>query len=199
MLKLSRVNRRLVEKSVALKYERILADKLLITSKRVKNGLSRGLTKKFNEQEFKILQNGIRDLITINWLNTLKGIKIKAPANKNLKYYKNGIPVLVDASFEGADISEADGMATFKWLMENYIVDELKKIDKFKHNAFIRALQGSYQVDRETGTSKEFITLPISLSNKDDNAETERRVNIYQNAFNEIYKEKVPESLGIGN
>lgn len=203
MLKLSGTNRKILLKSVALKYERVIADKLLKMAKPLAgvnhNGLSKGLTQKLNEQEYKILQDGVRDLIIRKWMSTLGDVRLKLPFGKNLKYFHNGNSLDVTRSFKDIGIATADGLATFKWAMENYIIDELKKDPGLKDNEFIKSLLVSYSIDRTTETYNSFITLPVPLTNYDNNPELERKINLYQSAFNSIYRKKVPESLGIGD
>ena len=82
--------------------------------------------------------------------------------------------------------------------MENYIIDELKRHKDFKDNVFIKELQVDYR-SNEDETITEFLTLPISLSNRDHNPELERRIDAYRAAFDSIYKMKVPSEIGIGD
>ena len=91
MLKMARTNRLLIEKAIALKYTRGLANKILLANKAIKNKLSRGLTQKFNEEEYSILQKAVRDLISINWIYSLAGIKLLIPLRRAAnKYFENG-------------------------------------------------------------------------------------------------------------
>ena len=66
MCKMARTNRVYIEKAVAIKYTKALANKILLPSKRIENGISKGDTQKLNENEYKILQNSVRDAISIN-------------------------------------------------------------------------------------------------------------------------------------
>lgn len=223
MLKMARTNRVLLEKAVALKYTRGVANKIMLANKSIVNGLSRGLTQKFNEKEYAILQRTIRDLITMNWIYSLGGLKLRVPVRRTANiYFKNGkdnvlkdneavawngeYPVdrfgnIIDDQINSyeLDINDTDGMATLKWMMENYIVDALKNHPDFKDEPFIQELQNDYRKDEVSNEVIDYLTLPISLSNPTHNSELEQRIDRYRASFNRIYKKKVPKEIGIGD
>ena len=189
MFKLSGTNRKLIEKAVILKYERIVANTLLKVNKPLAGSFNTGIIQKLNDREFRVIQQAVSDIITRNWFTTLDGLMLPIPQNKNIQSYKNGI--LNKASELEIGINTADGLATFKWIVENYVLPELKKLDKYKPNSFIQDLQGTYTKNIFGNDVIEYITLPVGLVNSTSNSELEKVVTQYRSDFNSIYKDEL--------
>ena len=94
-------------------------------------------------------------------------------------------------------LSSMDGMATFKWMMEHYIIPRLKRYEPYKNNSFIQSLQLSSRFDDLYQKEIEFYTLPIDLGNSDNNSSVEDSYNAFLSDFNLIWNEEVPLELGI--
>ena len=187
MFKFVSTNRKNLEKAVIFKVTRRLADTILKVNKPISdNGLSKGLSQKLNDKEYRVIQSAAADIITRNWFKSLDGLRINIPKNEGIKTYKGG--VLNFATESSISLNNADGLASFKWLVENYIVPKLKEKYGGK-NAFIDALQLTYNRNL-TGTDViEYLTLPFSLVNSTKNIELENRLTSYKDGFNSIYKE----------
>lgn len=202
MFKLVKTNRKIIEKAIYFKTSRLLADAILKVNKKISdNGLSRGLRQKLNEKEFRIIQNATGDIITRNWFKQLDGLKMRIPQDKGIKLYRNGVLEESPTKAVNFNVNTADGLASFKWMVENYIVPELKKLARnensvFKDNEFINALQVSYNKNSLGTDVIEFLTLPFSLVNGTNNVDLEQRLLSYKTAFNTIYKESL-EAIGL--
>lgn len=199
MIELAGVNRKLIEKAYILKMERALAKEILNTNKNKVGTLSRGLMQKFNDKEYQVLKNFAQDLITVNWINTLSDISIRIPVVKDnpLKYYQQGELIEhLENSIKDVPLNSSDGMATFKWMMEHYIINKMREL--YPNNPFIISLSESYRIDKDTESAITFLTLPIDLGHADENSKTEQLYNMYLAGFNQIWKDEVPEEWGIG-
>lgn len=200
MLKMVSLNRKLITRAFILSKERKLANAVLLPNKTIKNGLSYGLLQKFNEREFNTLKNFTQDVITANWLKTLSDIKLVVPYNpKNPRrmYDKGEKLERLSESRMDVTINSFDGLASFKWLMEHHIIDQLKHHPIFGTNLFIRSLKLFSKIDPDTGKEIEFYSLPIDLKNINNNAEVEDRYNAYATAFNQIWNEQLPREIGV--
>ena len=98
---------------------------------------------------------------------------------------------------ETVHLNSLDGMATFKWMMEHYIIPKLKQVAIYKNNSFIQSLQLSSRYDEVHGKEVEFYTLPIDLTNATNNSSVEETFNAYSADFNHIWNDFVPGELGI--
>ena len=198
MFKLVRVNRKNLERAVIFKYERVLADKLLKINKKLSaNGLSLGLTQKFNEREYRILQSATSDIITRSWFVQLDGLRMNIPPDSDIHEYVNGELSENPTAKKYIDVNTADGLATFKWIVENYIVPKLKAKYRGKdENEFINGLQSVYAKNASGTDVVEYITLPFGLVNSTKNLELERQLLMYRNGFNTIYKDSL-EDIGM--
>lgn len=187
MFKFVGTNRKNLEKAVVFKVTRRLADTILKVNKPVSdNGLSKGLSQKLNDKEYRVIQSAAADIITRNWFRSLDGLRINIPKNEGIKTYKGGVLSLANES--SIPLNNADGLASFKWLVENYIVPKLKEKYGGK-NAFIDALQLTYSRNLTGNDVIEYLTLPFSLVNSTKNIELENRLTAYKDGFNAIYKE----------
>lgn len=198
MLQMVGINRKLIERAYILKTQRKLANAVLSGNKSVKKGLSLGLTQKFNEKEYQVLKNFTQDVILANWIGTIGDKMLSIPFDKDnpKKYFTGGGSVEKKSSKPTRiSLNSADGMATFKWLMENYIIDALKKHPDFKNNPFIRGLQLSYKIDPDTGKEIEFYSLDIDLGHVNENVATEDDYNAYLSGFNQIWNTVIPREL----
>ena len=187
MLKLAGINRKDISKSVAIKYERIIADKLLRVNKKIEDGLSRGLTQKLNDKEFRIIQNITRDLLTRSWFSHLSNLQLPIPQNKGIRLYSYGVLDKDPTTAKFISLAKTDDLASFKWVVENYVVDELKKL--YPNNAFIQSLELTYSKNVAGDDIVEYLTLPFSLVNSTNSLELEQQVVEFKNGFNSIYKE----------
>lgn len=136
-----------------------------------------------NELEFKQVVNFVDELLIANWLRQ-SGLRFKVPAG--VKYYKPTRNLDVAKEDIILNFESSHDYATFKYLMENWIIPELKKDPNFKDNDFIKALTMSHSEDVIDEVVRQFYHLPIEMMNISSSSENEIRYNNYLNAFNDI-------------
>ena len=145
------VSRKMIENSAAIRLERIFAkDILRITSNTDKNsGINLGATRKVNQSDFGVISRYVRDLITLNYF---------AINGKNLEFYvpigqyyydQYGNPGIMEKHFS-LNLGNIHHIASFIYLMDNYIIPRMQIDDRFKDNKFIKNLSLSAEKDFKT-------------------------------------------------
>ena len=138
----------------------------------------------YKDLEFKQVKNYVNDTLILSWLLDRK-FTIKIPADQREKYgikAYNAIGNLVKYTKDELTIDSVLAIDSFKHLMEDWIVPELKK--QFENNAFLQALIKT--TDKTKSGTRSYLKLPISMMDIDKSIEIETKYNSYLNAFDEI-------------
>lgn len=196
MLQIAGLNRTAIERSAAIRIERDLVDKVMKASKSISNGISSGYFFKFNAKEYKELQRVVSDSLVFSWVSALNDLNITVP--KGCLKYTNKTSYIVKGDEEIVSV-ERDGafdfLATFKNLMDNYIIPKL--IESNPNNEFYRNLTTGFRKDI-SGNAVTFWKPSIDLS---ETANSPKLASLYEpiaRGFNEIVNEVIPSSFGIG-
>lgn len=152
MLTALATNRQLISYCAALDLERKLAKKLVkINSDPDK--LSEGNTKSLSNEEYREVQKYVSDLLIARWIQSQSNLDIKIPQGNS--YYKrtdSGSKLTKLTTVKIGNIilplNNIDGLASFKRLMDLYIIPELKQ--KYPNNNFIQNMNLWYDVDQKT-------------------------------------------------
>jgi hypothetical protein len=108
-------------------------------------------------------------------------------------YDETNTPQSNNGQVDNLPLNSINGMATFKHIVEKYIIPMLKSDPRFKDNYFIRSLSKSIIEDKRTGEVREFYRLPLQMMSIDASPKT---MMIYENilqAFDEISNTTIPE------
>lgn len=182
-------------------FELLYMDNYLITEFSVKTKLERKFAedlktdkiKSINQREFKEISSYVNDLLIYNWISTMENpLTIAIPIGETY-YDESGTPKPNNGQRNEIPLNSIHGMATFKHLVENYIIPMMKNDDRFKDNYFIRSLSKSIIEDKKTGEVREFYRLPLQMMNIDASPKT---MMIYENilqAFDEISNATISE------
>lgn len=211
MLQTVGVNRSLIERSAAIRIERDLVDKVLKDAKKSSRGISSGWYYKFNAKEFKELQRVVSDSLVLGWVATLKGLSLKVP--NGMFYYSSTGENRVKGNVKSTIISIAgnrdrvntngklkpiDFIASFKRLMDEYIIPEL--IKRGGDNEFLRNLTTGFRKDNLTGQPITFWKLSINLSDSTKSAKLAALYEPIAQAFNRIVDSKLSDfGLDVGD
>ena len=145
-----------------------------------------------------------RDML-LNYIEQ-ENLDINIDDNMSTNDIKEAIMDLLDENLieyanakRSVPLNSMDGIATFKWMMEHYIIPKLKRTPKYAKNSFIQSLQLSSKFDELTQREIEFYTLPMDLGNSSNNSDAEKTYNAFLADFNLIWNEDVPEELRISD
>lgn len=198
MFKYTRLNRNLISRSSAIKFERLFAKEALLYKKDEKYGINLGLRNSFNQDEFKILSRYTRDSIILNFFMRYgKQLSISIP--QGVGYYTMVTDGTISPdgkvkteSGKSIFLNNIVDLANFKRLMDTYIIPKLIEDDRFVDNAFIRSLtQDDDARDDFTGKSLTGYRLNIPLIN----LENEKDIDNYSKVlywFNQLLYTPVP-------
>lgn len=198
MLQIAGVNRSLIERSAAIKIERDLVDKVLRESKYTTKGISNSFFYKFNAKEFKELQRLVSDSLLLSWVSSLRGISIIVP--KGERYYKGTTNSTAMTDIElglNDNIDAVTWLATFKNLMDNYIIPRL--IERNPDNEFFRNITTGFRKDSNTGKPYGFWKPSLDLSEVSKSPKLAVLYEPIARDFNKIVNDKIPSDLGIGD
>ena len=202
MLKTVGLNRNLIETSSFFRFERKLEKELLGKTET----LSKADTKSIPQKDWRILSNYTRDVITLNWFMRQPDLTISIP--EGWKYYNpNKSNIRKPDTFVAREVGERysvklntqEGIATFKLVVENYIIPALKSDPDFKNNMFIQHLRRDAVAD--TG-SQEFIrkyAFPFSLTNIEKGSTFEKLYESIVKSFNRDMYKDIGAKFGIGS
>ena len=149
------VARKIIEKSAAIRLERtFVKDILRLCSKTdKKSGINLGATKKISQADFKIVSRYVRDLIAINFFaNQGNSIKFSIPKGQSYYDHQTGIFQSKSNSELTRTMNNIHNIATFKHLMDHYIIPMLQKDSRFRTNRFIKNLALDRGIDPKTRT-----------------------------------------------
>lgn len=182
-------------------FDLLYMDNYLITEFSVKTKLERDFSsqlktpkiKSINQREFKEVSSYVNDLLIYNWITSMtEPLTITVPVGE-IYYDEANVPQSNNGQIDKLPLNSTHGMATFKHIVENYIIPMLKSDPKFKDNYFIRSLSKSIMEDKRTGEVREFYRLPLQMMSIDASPKT---MMIYENilqAFDELSNTTIPE------
>ena len=204
------INRKMIERSAAIKIERSIAKSFVDSVSKIdtNSGINRGSTLVLNDQEFKILSQYVRDSIVYNFFRHLGGLQFNVPTGE--QYYKmngttTGEPDLTVATkILTCDMSNIHSLATFKHLMDWYIIPKLQIDKRFANNAFIKNLTRSRFTDEKTRKAVVSFKVNVPLANIDSSPKAKAKYSDVLAAFNDIFympldSESASEKYNIGN
>jgi hypothetical protein len=108
-------------------------------------------------------------------------------------YDEANVPQSNNGQIDKLPLNSTHGMATFKHIVENYIIPMLKSDPKFKDNYFIRSLSKSIMEDKRTGEVREFYRLPLQMMSIDASPKTMMIYEHILQAFDELSNTTIPE------
>ena len=207
-------NRNIIERSVAVKMERRLEDELLRSCQSTHNGEEDGIsfatTKVLNDKEFRTLSQYVRDLIVFNFFAGRNDLHLIVPKNK--PYYHtdttDGEPALNKQGLgkpQPITLDNVTDLATFKYLMDTYIIPKLKTDSRFKNNAFLKNLGLDKTRDEKSRVNIRSYKVKVPLININDSPKAKKRYSRVLSDFNKLLYCPIDqglseeESYGIGN
>lgn len=203
MSKLIATNRYLIQRSVAIEMERNLAQQILLADKNedgVNKTINDGYTQKFNEKEWSALRTYVSDLLILKWFEQQTDLKIGLPADiivyssgKPENNRKENIQGKVYAGVSEATLNRLDTLATFKRMMDTWIIPKLKKA--FPNNAFLRDLTTGSIHNKRLNRLQVFYGPSFDLSQASKNSALDLRYKELSKAFNEISKQTLPKDM----
>lgn len=207
MFKYMALNRRLIERSVAVKLERALAKQALLEANNPKEvgGINEGLTKSFGRDEFRTLTHYTRDLIILNFfLSSDNTLRFSVPSGEESYEWIQGKYKLQKHSARNPKpmtLSTVDGLATFKHLMDWYVIPKLLEDTRpeIRNNKFIRNLsQEDVAVDVKSQKPISAYRLNIPIVNLSDPQQMDDYADLLYD-FNRLLYQPIGEAYGIGS
>lgn len=164
-------------------------DETLIRKASVRYNLEKDLMQKvkpegrqysFNEQEHTQIKRYVNDMLILNWLFQ-EDLSINIPTDQKIYNITGNDDYSLDGKLR---LNDVHALASFKRLVETYIIPTLKQRDDLKDNAFLNALT----VTSENSKSgiKSYLKLPVPMMDIEKSVELEAAYNSYINAFDEI-------------
>lgn len=201
MLDTIRTNRYLIERSIALKMERELADQVIKQGKVQDGKFNYGYGQSLDSKAFGITKKYVSDLMILKWLSYQSHLNIYVPEGE--LYYQTSDwtkpianrrdPLTGDLSTEFVTLSSVEGCATFKNLMDNYIIPRLKEI--FQDNEFIQALQPGSTRNKHMNKLAIQYQLPFNVSEVSKNPALQLKYDAISNGFRTLMNQKLPNEL----
>ena len=150
---------------------------------------------KLNEKEFKEVNSFINDIIIFNWI-TQSGLKINVPEGQII--YTNDFGNSSPKSTVSQEITLDSGysIATFKHLMDNYIIPLLKTKNEFSNNMFIKSLNRAIIPDNINKVNRTLWRLPFDISTSENSKKTQMLYQDILEDFNNISDKIIPEIKG---
>ena len=204
------VNRKVIEHSASIKLERSIAKSFVNSVSKIdeNSGINRGSTLVLNDQEFRILSQYVRDSVVYNFFRHLDHMRFEVPAGE--QYYDptktttGESELLVARSTRSFDMSNIHNLATFKHLMDWYIIPKLQMDTRFKDNAFIKNLTRDRFTDAKTRKAIVSFKVNVPIANIDSSPKAKDKYSDILTAFNELLympldSESASEKYNIGN
>lgn len=164
-------------------------DETLIKKASVRYNLEKDLMQKvkpegrqysFNEQEHTQIKRYVNDMLILNWLFQ-EDLSIDIPIDQKIYNITGNDDYSLDGKLR---LNDVHALASFKRLVEIYIVPTLKQRDDLKDNAFLNALTVTSE-NLKSGI-KSYLKLPVPMMDIEKSVELEAAYNSYINAFDEI-------------
>ena len=178
MFKYIATNRNIIENSITVKLERRLEDQLLRSAQNTntgdENGINYASTIVLGDKDFRTLSQYCRDLIVLNFFAGRHDLSITIPSGE--AYYTEETtttkyPILDKEGLTASKkitLDNATDLATFKHLMDWYIIPRLKSDLRFKDNAFIKNLILDKVVDEKSRKGMVSYKVSVPLININD-------------------------------
>ena len=164
-------------------------DETLIRKASVRYNLEKELMQKvkpegrqysFNEQEHTQIKRYVNDMLILNWLFQ-EDLSINIPTDQKIYNITGNDDYSLDGKLR---LNDVHALASFKRLVETYIIPTLKQRDDLKDNAFLNALTVTSE-NLKSGI-KSYLKLPVPMMDIEKSVELEAAYNSYINAFDEI-------------
>lgn len=199
MFKYVATNRQIIENSAAIKLERRIEDQLLRSvHKRINSdpttdegGISKASTIILSDKEFRTLSQYVRDLIVLNFFMGRHDLKMIVPKGQQF-YDSEGSTTKEPVLSPGVTIDtpitldNVKDLATFKHLMDWYIIPRLKTDPRFKDNKFLKNLIRDRIVDEKSGESIISYKVNVPLVNIGDSPKAKRIYSEILSDFNKL-------------
>lgn len=143
-----------------------------------------------NQPEFREMSRYINDTLIVNWLFNAN-LDIEVPVGQ--KYYTGFMDEAVTNSIEGTvvPLNSLAGLASFKSIMEESIIPQMKKDPEFADNTFIKSLSKSVVTDPKTKGIKIYSRLPLNMMQIDASQKTQIIYERILEGFNSIANKEV--------
>lgn len=199
------VARDIIERSAAIKLERRFAHDILrqFTKSDEKSGINWGATRQINQADFKTISRYVRDLIVLNYF-AINGKNLEFTVPKGQWYYD---PITGVGDNTTAILTRSLGnihdIATFKHLMDHYIIPKLQSDPRFSTNRFIKNLSLDRGKDPKSGKPVILYKLQDNITDTKNQIAKDRYDGILED-FNKILYMPIDgtedsQKYGIGN
>ena len=199
MLTALAVNRQLIGYCTAIDLERKLAKKIVKINSDP-NILSEGDTKSLSNDEFREVQRYVSDLLISRWIQTQNNLDIYIPKGQSSYSRETGSQLARLTKTKAKrliTINNLDGLASFKRLMDLYIIPKLKSSTAFSKNPFIQNLKLWYDLDKKTVQYRRGFGFDFDTKLIDDSPVVEELFNSVMKGFNEIKNRKLSDSIPV--
>lgn len=206
MLSYLATGRKMLERSAAIKLERRIADQLFEKVAKVdeKSGISRASTMSLNSLEFRVLSQYVRDSIVYNFFRNLDNLRFTIPAGQRM--YEPDRTTTAEPHISEPLLSKRSlpmdnihNLATFKHLMDWYIIPKLQLEDDLKDNAFIRSLSRDRYTDPKSKKAVVSFKVNVPLINIDSSPKAKDKYSAILSGFNELLYKPIPKSYDVGD
>lgn len=197
------VTRHILEKSVAIRLERSFADTILRSFQQddKDSGINWSTTKKIGRQDFKTISQYCRDLIVLNYFaNYGKYMQFKVPIGETYYNDENGQPNIAKKELTKS-LNNIHDIATFKHLMDHYIIPKLQTDPRFATNRFIKGLTLDTMKDEKSGKPMVMYKLQDNISDSRNPVAKDKYDGILED-FNKLLYMPIDgegQNYGIGN
>lgn len=208
MFKYIATNRSVIEHSVAIKLERKLASQLLhsvnIEHIQEGEGINKGATQMLSDKEFRVLSQYCRDLIVLNFFMGRHDLQMTVPAHE--EYYTTDktptkYPILKKGGSSAPRSIVLDNptdLATFKHLMDWYIIPRLKSDPRFADNAFLKNLIIDKVPDEKSKEPVISYKINVPLINIKDSPKAKQMYSRILADFNKLLYLPIDQGVEIG-
>lgn len=200
MLDTIRTNRYLVERSVALSMERTLADQVIKSGKKFDGNFNYGFGQSLDPKAFGIVKRYVSDLLILKWLSYQSHLTLDVPEGQ--QYYSHSDwtkPITNQKDTTGSlstdyiALDSVEGCASFKRLMDMYIIPKLKELDP--ENVFLQALQPGSTRNKHVNKLAIQYQLPFNIAEVSKNPALQLKYDQISAAFRSIMNKKLPDEL----
>ena len=134
----------------------------------------------FNESEYIQIKRYVNDTLILNWIFN-EDLKLEIPIDQKIYNITGNDDYTLDGILRLKDIH---ALASFKRIVENYIIPQLKQTEIGRNNAFLNAL--ILTSDDTASGIKSYLKLPVPMMDIEKSVELETAYNSYIRGFDEI-------------
>ena len=140
-------------------------------------------TYSISDLEWKQIQKFVNDTFIYNWIVS-SGLSFEIPNGEDIQVY-SATQELVTPADRVVKLDSPEGIASFKHIMETYVIPKLKEM--YGNNSFIQALDlTAFEVK---GVINSFFKLPLPMMDLDKSPTLEARYASYLSSFNDIVQD----------